>query len=156
MKKILSLLSLVLTIALFVGCSALTGEEIGRLPINQVTINDENLILKEISLPLKKNEKIGIWSDLDVQYEGDVAFRFIIEILLNGENMSTLEIDPTEKNITLGEVKTSIMGKTKWQFLGKNHEFTIEKDGDYTFKGLLIASENPTLKVTTAEVVIKK
>tara|TARA_B100001059_G_C17528205_1_gene424215 strand:+ start:429 stop:629 length:201 start_codon:yes stop_codon:yes gene_type:complete len=43
-----------------------------------------------------------------------------------------------------------------WQFLGKNHEFTIEKDGDYTFKGLLIASENPTLKVTTAEVVIKK
>lgn len=156
MNRTLSFLIVAFTSILFTACSAITGEEVGRLPINQVSTDDDNLIIKEISLDLKKDEKIAIWSDMDIEYEGKVALRFKMEILKNGENFGGLEIDPTDKNITIGEVKTSLMGKTDWRFSGKNSEIKIEEDGNYTFKGILVASENSTLKVTKAEIVLKK
>lgn len=153
MRKIGFALAFALSFALFKGCTAFTGEEIGRLPINQVSTYEENLIEKEISLNLKKGDEIAIWSYMDIQYEGDIALRFYITILKDGEEFGGLEIDPTDKNITIGEVKTSIMDKTDWSFSGKNTEIKIEEDGNYTFTGILIASKNPTLKVNKAEVV---
>lgn len=156
MNKALLLVTTVVMSILFAGCSALTGEEVGRLPINQVSTDDDHLIMKEVSLDLKKDDKVAIWSDMDLEYEGDVILRFKIEILNNGESIGGIEIDPTEKNITMGEVRTTLMGKTDWSFSGKNTEIKIEDDGNYTFKGILVASENPTLIVNKAEVVFKK
>jgi hypothetical protein len=156
MRRTLLLLITAFTIILFTGCSALTGEEVGRLPINQVSTDNDNLIVKEISLDLKKDEEIAIWSDIDIEYEGNVALRFKMDILKNGANFGGLVIDPTDKNITIGEVRISLMDKTDWSFSGKNSEIKIEEDGNYTFKGILVASENPTLKVNKAEIVLKK
>ena len=155
MKKIFSTLITGLTILVLSGCSALTGEEIARLTINKIS-TDDNIIVKETSLDLKKGEEIAIWSDMDIQYEGNVALRFRMEILKNGEKFGGLELDPTDKNITIGEVKTSLMGETDWSFSGKNSEIKIEEDGKYTFKGILVASKNPTLIVNKAEIVLKK
>lgn len=149
---------LVFTIStlLLIGCSALTGEEIARLDINEVSIDNNNLVIKEASLQLKKEEEISFWSDIDISYDGAVALRFKIEVLRDGINLGVLDIDPTDKNITLGEVKTSLQGKTNWSFTGKNTEYKIEEDGEYTFKGILVASNNPTLKIKKAEVILKK
>jgi len=155
MKKTLSLLITAFSILLFTGCSALIGEEVGRIPINQVS-TDDNMVIKEISLDLKKDEEIAIWSDMDIEYKGNVSLRFRMEILKNGENFGGLEIDPTDKNITIREVKTSLIDKTNWSFSGKNSEIKIEEDGNYTFKGILVASENSTLQVNKAEIVFKK
>ena len=154
MKKTLS--SLILAVILFTGCSTLMGEEVGRLPINQISSNMDDIVLKETSVDLKKNDEIAIWSDMDVEYEGDVSLRFRIEISKDGEILDRLEIDPTDKNITVGEVRTSVMGKVDWSFSGKNHEIVIEDDGNYTFKGILVASENESLIVNKAELVLKK
>lgn len=143
-------LSLVLT-----GCDAMLGKEVGRLQINQLS-SEGNLVVKETTLDLKKDDEIAIWSDMDIEYEGDVDLRFRVEILKNGEKMGGFEIDPTKKNITTGEVKTTLMDKTSWSFSGKNSEITIEEDAQYTFKGILVASENPSLKVTKAEVFFRK
>jgi hypothetical protein len=93
---------------------------------------------------------------MDIEYEGEIALRFRMEVLKNGVKTGDLEIDPTAKNITLGEIKTSLQDKTDWSFSGKNSEISIEEDATYTFKALLVASENPTLKVTKAEIVLKK
>ncbi len=156
MRTLISILSLFLSLSLLTGCEALTNKEIARLPINQVSTNDNNLIIKEASLDLKKGEEIAIWSDMDMKYEGNVTLRFKIEILKNGEKMTMLEMDPTDKNLTIGEVKTNIMGKTNWSFTGKNSEIKIEEEGNYTFRGILLASDNPTLQVKKAEIVLKK
>ncbi|MEZ4828929.1 MAG: hypothetical protein R3C61_21980 [Bacteroidia bacterium] len=156
MRNPLSFLILAVPFILLAGCSALTGEEVARLPINQVSTSDDDLTVGEALLDLKKDEEIAIWSDMDIEYEGDVALRFRMEILKDGESFGQLEIDPTEKNITIGEVKTSLMGKTDWRFSGKNSEIKIEEDGNYTFKGILVASENPSLTVNKAEIVLKK
>jgi hypothetical protein len=79
-----------------------------------------------------------------------------VEIWKDGKNTGGFEVDPTEKKITIGEVKTTVMDKTDWSFSGKNSVYKIEEDGKYTFKGILVASENSSLKVTKAEVVFKK
>ncbi|WP_346880829.1 hypothetical protein [uncultured Algibacter sp.] len=154
MKKSVIFLSVVL---LFLGCSALMGEEVGRLKINALSIEkNKNLIVKETSLHLKKDDEIAIWSDIDVEYEGDIDLIFRIGIDRNGEEYGGLEINPMDKSITIGEFKTSINNKTNWSFVGKNSKIKIEEDGEYTFKGLLVSSDNPSLKITKAEIVLKK
>ncbi len=156
MRKIISVLTLSLVMTLLISCDALTGVEVARLAVNEVTVDNTNLIIKETSLDLKKGDEISIWSEMDFEYEGDVELRFKIEILKDGEQLGRLEINPTEYNMSLGEVKTTWNGKTDWSFTGKNSEIKIEDDGNYTFKALLIASENPSLKVAKAEVLLKK
>jgi len=152
MKRVLKLLAISLVLT---GCDALTGKEVGRLQINQLS-TEGNLVIKETTLDLKKDDEIGIWSDMDIEYEGDVALRFRVEIWKDGKKLGGFEVDPTEKKITIGEVKTTVMGKTDWSFSGKSSDYKIEEDGKYTFKGILVASENSSLKVNKAEVVFKK
>ena len=67
-----------------------------------------------------------------------------------------MEIDPMEKNITLGETKISVNGKVDWSFTGRNTSLTFDEDGEYTFKAILVASNNPTLKINQAELVLKQ
>lgn len=147
---------LIIILYFLTGCGAITGEEVGRLKINQVSIDDTNLIVDQTSLQLKKGDEVAIWSDMDLSYSGDVSLLFRVEILINGENLGLMDIDPMDKNITIGEVKTSILGETDWSFSGKNGEFEAEEDAEYTFKGILVASDNPSLEVKKAEVVFKQ
>ncbi len=140
---------------LLIGCNALTGEEIGRLKINKVS-SSENFIVDEVSLDLKKGDEIALWSDMDIAYDGDVNLRFRIKMYKNGKKDSELEVDPTHKNITIGEVKTKLGNTTKWSFMGKNSELKIKEDGNYTIKSILVASKNSSLKVNRAELVLKK
>ncbi|WP_396602170.1 hypothetical protein [Algibacter sp. R77976] len=154
MKNLIIFISISL---LVLGCTALTGEEVGRLKINALSPEKEsNLVVKEATLELKKGDEIGIWSDIDVEYEDDVILRFRIAIERNGEKYGGLEIDPMDKSITIGEVKTSVFGKTNWSFVGKNSKIKIEEDGKYTFKGLLVSSENRSLNIIKAEIILKK
>lgn len=152
MRKLIIFLSISI---LILGCNALTGEEVGRLEINELS-PENNLVIKEATLDLKKGDEIGLWSDIDIEYEGNIVLRFRIGIDRNGEKYGGLEIDPMDKSITIGELKTSIMGKTNWRFVGKNSKIKIEEDGEYTFKGLLVASDNPSLNIGKAEIILKK
>ncbi|WP_397362309.1 hypothetical protein [Olleya sp. R77988] len=150
-KKLIAVLILPLFL---IGCG-LTGEEIARLDINKLSTNN-NFIVKEAILDLKKGDKIAFWSDMDMEYAGKVDLRFRLKIFKKGTEMSQIDIDPTKKNITIGEVKTTLMGKTNWSFTGKNHQLKIEEDGTYGFKAVLISSKHPSLKINKAELVIKK
>ncbi len=151
MKKLLILFAL--PFVLF-SCDALTGEEIGRLKINKVS-TDGNLAVEETVLDLKKGDKISIWSDMDMKYEGSVILSFKLEIFKDGEPYQEFNIDPMEKSITINEVK-SVLSTTNWKFLGKNKDFKVEEDGKYTFKAFLEASNNSSLKIDKAELVFKK
>jgi hypothetical protein len=152
MKKLIALLIVQI---LLLGCSVLTGEEIGRLQINEIS-SENNLILKETSLELLKGDEISIWSDMDFEYEGDATLIFKMGILKDKEIYRELEFDPTDKNITIGEVKSTIMNKTDWSFTGKNTEIPIDEDGTYTFKALLASTVNSSLRVNKAEIILKK
>jgi hypothetical protein len=141
--------------ALLGGCDALMGKEVARLPINEVSTAGHE-VAKEAAVPLKKDDEIALWSDMALAYEGDAPMRFQVQVLKNGAPFKQLELDPTEKNVTVGEVKTSVNDKVNWRFSGKNAELKIPEDGTYTFKARLVATNNPTLRVTKAELVLKK
>lgn len=149
-------LSFVLCLGFINACSAILGEEVARLPINQVSTDDDNLIIKEVTLDLKKDEDISFWSEMDVEYEGDINLRFRVDVLINGDFVDKLEFDPMEKNITLTELRSTVMDKTTWSFTGKNAEILMEEGGNYTFRGVLSASENATLIINKAELIIRK
>ena len=152
MKKSITILTFII---LLFGCSALTGEEIGRLEINAVS-TEGNLIIKEIVLDLKKGETIAIWSEMDMIYEGEVNIMFKIQVFKKEKELGIFEIDPTDKKITIGEFKTTAMGKTNWSFSGKNTQFKIDEDSEYTFKEILLASDTSSLEIEKAEIVLKK
>jgi hypothetical protein len=152
MKRILALL---LIPAMFFACEAIMGKEIGRLQINQVS-TDNNMVIKEVTLDLTQGDEIGVWSDMDFKYEGDVGIMFRIQVLRNGEELTVVDVDPREKNITINEVRTDIMGKVDWSFMGKNTTISIDETAAYTFKAGLIASDNGTLEIKKAELVFKK
>lgn len=136
------------------SCS-LNGEEIGRLKINEPS-HGENIIIKEVTIPLDKEDKISFWTEMDVIYEDQVSIRFKVEILKDNQPYGGLEIDPFQKKVTIGETKTEINGTTTWSFTGKNASLSIHEDGEYTFRGILVTSTNETLKIDKADVIIKK
>jgi hypothetical protein len=141
--------------ALLGGCDTLLGKEVARLPINEVSTAGHE-VAKEAAVPLKKGDEIALWSDMALAYEGDAPVRFQVQVLKNGAPFKQLELDPTEKNVSVNEVKTSFNDKVDWRFSGKNAELKIPEDGTYTFKARLVAATNPTLKITKAELVLKK
>lgn len=155
MTKNKSVIYLLFFTMLLTACDAITGEEVARIPVNAISTN-ENLIIKEVSIDLKKDDEIIFWSEMNIEYEGDVDLRFRVQILKNGKEFGGIEVDPTDKNITLNEVKTTLMDKTSWSFTGRNTKLKIEDNANYTFKALLVSSVNPTLKVNKAEIIIKK
>jgi hypothetical protein len=137
------------------GCDALMGKEVARLPINAVSTAGHEAV-KEATLQLQKDEKIALWSDMDLAYDGDAPVRFQVQVMKDGALFKELQLDPTEKNLTIGEVKTDINVSVKWSFSGKNAELVVPAAGSYTFKAMLVAAANPTLRVSKAELVLKK
>lgn len=152
MRKIIAFLILP---ALLIGCSALTGEEIGRLKINEISTEDKSVV-KETTIALEKGDYIAIWSDMDLEYKGSLDLRFIIEIFKDDELIEELEIDPFDKNVTMNERKISLNKKTEWRFLGKNKKLSIKDDGEYKFRAYLVTLGNPDVEIKKAEIVLKK
>jgi hypothetical protein len=151
-NKLLATLPLVVALG---ACGSLFGKELARLSINTVSTPGQEVV-KEAALALQKGEEVALWSDMDMAYEGEAPVRFQVQVLQNGKPYRQLELDPTEKNVTVGEVKTSVNGKTTWSFTGKNGSLQIPETGTYTFRARLVAAANPTLKITKAELVLKK
>jgi hypothetical protein len=142
-------------IMLMAACNALTGEEVGRLSINKVSTED-NLVSKEASVELKAYDEIVFWSDMDMEYEGNVQLRFRVVVKKDGKEYQTLEVDPTVKDLTIGETKTTLNDKTSWSYFGQNIIFNVQEDGNYTFKAILVATKNSTLVIRKAELVLKR
>lgn len=137
------------------SCEALTGKEIARLTIDSLSSPD-HLVMGEATLPLKQGGAVSFWSHMDMAYDGEAALLFRVRVLRGDSDLTLLEIDPTEKNITVGETRTDIGGHTTWSFTGKNHEWTVPDDATYTFKAILTADENSSLKINKAELLLKQ
>ncbi len=118
-------------------------------------MDNKQALSKETQLTLVKGEKVAIWSEMNMEYEGDVLLLFKIEILKDGKEFKSIEFDPRDKNVSIKEVLIHKNGKTKWRFQGKNAKILIEEDGIYTFKGILVASENSSLILHKAELIFK-
>lgn len=137
------------------GCEAITGKELARMQIDSLS-TEEHLVMREVSLPLKKGEEIAFWSDMDLEYYGEVELRMRVRVLKDDTDLELLEIDPLAMNVTVGETRTSMGEHTNWSFSGKNHVWKVPEDGTYVFKAILTASENPSLIINKAGLLLKQ
>lgn len=156
MKQMLRVCTLAFCIAalLLTGC---TGEEMFRLPVNAVTTDTLNLLVKESApIALNKGDKLYTWADMDMEYEGSLALQFSVELVKDGNSIGVVRLDPMNNDMTVNAVSTTFGGKTNTSYMGRMDYIEIPEDGNYVFRSILTSNDNPTLKLNKAELVFKK
>lgn len=132
------------------------GDEIGRLPINSISTDEEHLVIKETSIDLQKGDRIDFWSDMDFVSEGELALEFRVKMFKEGEELEMFSVFPFQGNLTVNEKKIEANGKTTWSFQKKNLSKEIKESGKYTFSAILVSNNNPQITLNKAELVIRK
>ena len=136
------------------GCGLL-GEEVGRVEINQL-YNSDNMQLHSTDIQLFSGDQLAIWSEMDLEYNGEPLIRGVVQILNGNEIVFGQEFDPRESELTIGEKRVQLNDHTSWSFSKKNTVFEPQKDGMYTVKCFFMAPPNNLVKVNKAHIVLKK
>ena len=153
MIRILIYLLCLVTFAL-TGC---TGEEVGRIPVNAVSTDSLNTVIKESApISLKKGDKLYAWAVMDMEYEGELQLQFSIEMIRDGNSLGVVEMNPMENDVKMNAVETAFGNKTTASYSGRMNYINIPEGGNYVFRALLSSNDNPTLKLNKAELVFKK
>ncbi len=150
-----ALLLILLTAILAYSCDAISAKEVARLSFDRIA-TQENLNIQTTELELKAGDKIQLWTEMNMEYEGPLGLEYRVMVTKEADTLAFFQLDPEDKDVTMGEVKTSINDKTKWRFSGRMGKFAIEDDGLYKFSSMLASSENPSLKLNKADLVLKK
>lgn len=138
------------------SCSAMMGEELARLPVNKVTLTEEELFMEEATIKLKKGDEIAFWSEIDLESEGDLALEFRVQVWNNNEQIELLNVYPFKGNLTMNESKVQLGDQLNWSFSKKNKTWKCPETGEYKFSAILVSNGNEKMKLNKAELVIRK
>lgn len=156
MKAIRFVFLLICAAGLCWSCDAMMGEEVARLRIGKVS-RENNLMIADTTLQLQAGDGFAIWAEMDIAYQGHVDFEYRMQVLKDGEEYGGFQFDPTaDANLTVGETKVEVQGKTNWSFRKKSSSFKVDEAGSYTFQALMVATENESLEVNKADLVLRK
>lgn len=150
-----TLLFILLATVFTYSCDAISAEEMARLSFDRVASQDD-LNIQTTELELKAGDKIQLWTEMNMEYEGPLGLEYRVMITKEADTLAFLQLDPEDKDVTMGEFKTEFGNETKWRFSGRMSKITIEDDGLYKFSSVLASSENPSLKLKKADLVLKK
>ena len=138
------------------GCDALTGKEVARLSIDQLTVDQSDLKTQSTTIDLEAGDRLNLWAHMDLEYEGELALEFQLLVIKEGDTLNMLPLNPFEVDITMNEVKTSFNNKTDWRFAGRMNYLDIEDSGTYEFQTLLLANVGANPTINKADLVFKK
>jgi hypothetical protein len=147
-------LSVLIGLASLASCDALTGKEVARNTFTEVA-TPEKMVYQRTKLKLTKGEKIQLWADLDIAYDGPLELEFFVQ-LPKAMAIPSLRLDPLNTSLTVGEVKTVVNQHTTRSFTGRMATFEAPATAEYDFGTLFLSSNNPTLQVKKAALVFKK
>jgi hypothetical protein len=105
---------------------------------------------------LNKGDKLWFWTDVNIEYKGNLNLEYQIQLIKNSDTLGYLQLHPFDKNVTIGELKTTFFDATKWSFQGSMDFLQIKETGKYTFRTILVSNPNETLKINKADLVLKK
>lgn len=147
---------LMTSVVLLSGCSALIGEEVGRLSVEKPAVDDNQLNEVSTTIDLTKGESVAIWTDMDLEYEGNVRYVFRSSLITPSQDTLFTEIDPEDRSITIGEMSTTWMGETSTSYEGKAFDYTAEEDGTHTITAYFVVSDAERIAVNKADLVLRK
>lgn len=110
---------------------------------------------EEVTLDLKKGQKLEFWTELDISYKGYLDLTYVIELWQQETFIGGFELNALQTSPTLDSKKISNGDNTNWSFKGKMDFLEVEKSGNYTFKAILYSSD-PNLDFRRAKLIFKR
>lgn len=152
MKKLVVVL---LTVLSLMGCAEEDKKtEIGRIALTE--ISRDRFFTKEITLDLKQGEVISFWTDTAVSYENPIGLAYVVEVQVNGTNRPLLRLSALGEDSESRVKKEVKDGRTSLSFLGKIEDYVVEETGTYLFKAAIMASNDYSIELQKAVLILKK
>jgi hypothetical protein len=131
--------------------SSCCGKEAGRVPFAGEGASD-------ITMNLTAGE-VAFWTDIDIEYKGDAALQYDVELVQSGSTVATVACDPlAELNVKMSWVETNLGDEHTRRGSGKMHcTATLASGGSTTVRAKLAFSRRPTsVRLTKADLVVKQ
>lgn len=104
---------------------------------------------------LKAGDKLTIWFETQMEYEGDLQLGFDVDVLRDGKKIESFQMDALHTNPTLNSTSVVLGKRSKLKYTGRMKKMKIDKDGHYQFDLVFKASPNETLQLPKADVFLK-
>lgn len=104
---------------------------------------------------LKAGDKLTIWFETQMEYEGELQLGFDVDVLRDGKKIESFQMDALHTNPTLNSTSVVVGKRSKLKYTGRMKKMKIEKDGHYQFDLVFKVSPNETLQLPKAEVFLK-
>ncbi len=130
---------------------AACGKELGRVPFASEGA-------REATVNLNAGE-VAFWTDLDVEYQGEAALEYRVDLLQGGASIGTAICNPLgHLPVKSGWVETNIGSNHSRRGNGKMECSTkIAKGGPTTVKATLALKQKPqTITLKKADLVVKQ
>jgi hypothetical protein len=140
--------SLVVALFVLVGC----GTEVGRVPFTAEGAG-------EAQATLKAESEVRFWTDLDIEYQGDAALSYQIELLQDGAVVAAATCDPLGKiDVKVKWIETSLNDSHSRSGSGRMAcSAKVPKTGPTTVKARLSFGSPPAkLSLRRADLVLKQ
>jgi hypothetical protein len=141
------LATVLLGAALAAGC----GKEVGRVSLSSAHEGESKIDLKA--------GEVAFWTDIDIEWEGNVTARYEIDLEQNGSKVATTTCNPLGPlKVKLGWVETHLSGRHSRRGRGKmDCAVQLEKGGPTVVHTKLSLSSQPaSLKLAKADLVLKQ
>jgi len=146
---------------------AFVQEEVDIINIEELTTSSEELkVYKSKTIKIDSGDKIYFWSELDMEYEGNLNLSFQVQIVNDkGENLMLIEMDALDIDTRVMCVETTLNSKTNYSCTGRIHNFIspenmdfleFEDSGEYSFNVIMLANSYEKIDIKKSKLILKK
>jgi hypothetical protein len=141
----------------FISCNSAPKEEkeVARLSFDKATSSLDSVYEKAVSIDLEKGDVLSFWAEMDVEYEGEMGFRFEVKPFRDTTSLGILKLDPYQGDFSTLDTVLDLGDRMNWQFATRLRQVTISHDDNYTFKAILVSARNESLIIKKADLVLK-
>ncbi|MBI3142026.1 MAG: hypothetical protein HYZ16_04295 [Bacteroidetes bacterium] len=141
-------------------CLALAAMLSGCLPTKDLVKvgykhEGSNLVFENTSLNLLPGDRLSVWTYLEMEYTGDVAFSLNLEVSNEDGRVCSFTGDPRLAQVKRDEQKSSFEGIEYHKTRTKNLAILIDRPGTYTVKSHLAISGNGKFRLSNCQLWVQ-
>jgi hypothetical protein len=140
-----------LSVALLAGCIAGCGKEIARIPMH----GEDSAAT---SVTVQQGTKLGLWTSLDADFNGEFVARYEIELYESGQLTGKTTCDPLDVSTKIGARELNLNGQRSVSWQGKMRcELVAKSKGTLHLRAKLVFVKKPaSLTIRDISLVVKQ
>lgn len=147
---------LVFSLSYLSSCTESSSVEIARFSPGTITAYKRGIFVAEDTLSLKATDKLEIWTEVDFSYRGKQNLFFRLVLLRGDEYISEFYVDPEKAERFELDSREERDSTVYRKINAYNGVFSVEQDGDYNIKVLLMGLKNPSLDLNKTDLILRK